>query len=106
MAVREVEHRWVVASDTAASTGGLDGIAVLGDVLEWAFYAQTDAGCTATVSIQTAATTSGPWVTEGSTNISTSGAAVFRGTGPLRAVRPYITAKTTGGITFTLIGNG
>lgn len=104
MAVRQVEQTWTAAA--AASTGGLDGIAVLGDVLEWVCYMQSGAGCTATGSFQTAPSTAGPWATEASTDVSASEAAVFRGSGPIRAARPYVVAKSTGALTFTLIGNG
>ena len=68
---------------------------------------QSTVAATQSFSLQTAAHSSGPWVTEGSTSVpgtaTVTGAAVLRLVGPYAFVRPYINSASTGNYTFRLI---
>lgn len=94
---------WVETATTGAST---QISAVGGKVQQFTFGFQTGAGCTCTVQMQAAPSTSGPWVGLLTTaNLSTSGYAVHQLAGPLAYLRPYVTAKTTGTLVIEAFGN-
>lgn len=94
---REFETAWAFTS-----SGGGTPVKVSGDVTQAAFFCQTGAESTATVSIQSALSTSGPWATEASAGLSTGAATVIRLTGPFCLVRPH--NNSTGVLTVRVIG--
>lgn len=93
-------HEWsyVWTAAEAATTGALTTVEPLGDCERFTFYFVSGPGCTATIQMQTAANSTAPFVSIGSSaaNLSTSATEVHQFAGPLAVVRPYITAKTTG----------
>jgi len=81
----------------AATTGALTAVQVRGCVSQFTFQFVAGAGCTATVQMQAAAESSGPWVSMiQAANLSTSNNQIQQMAGPLDWLRPYCTAKTTG----------
>lgn len=103
MSARELQQTW--AWSTSATTGGsTSAVDVHGNVCEWVCYVRTGPGCTATVDLQSADNSSGPWASEFSTVLGTSASVVKRGSGPFGWIRPYVTAKTTGALSFTIYG--
>lgn len=105
MAFLENDFTWTFS--TNASTAALKAFDAKGYAQSLTFYIETDAGCTATVQIQSraAGSSSGPYATLSTTANSTSQVNVVQFMGPLGWVRPYCPAKTTGGLTVRLLGN-
>ena len=104
MAALESFHRWDFS--TTASTGPLKAVDFRGTAQRVTLYVETDAGCTATVQIQARVGSSvGPYAVMSSCNNSTSGLTVIQLNGPLGWVRPNCQAKSTGGLTVTMLGN-
>ncbi len=83
--MREFDQTWVFLG----TSGGGTPVQVTGDVNFSAWYADVSTASTATVSVQSAMASSGPWFTEASTSLTTGAAAVLRITGPLIWVRPF-----------------
>lgn len=97
------EHDFVWTS--AGSSGGLTALEVPFGAVESALYCNhSTLASTQSFFVQTAPESTGPWVTEGSTAISTAVAAqvVVRWTGPYRFVRPRLGAASTGTYRFRL----
>ena len=95
MPYHEWSMGWTFAE--AATTGALDAAQVRGRVQQFTFHFVSGAGCTATVQMQAAAESTGPWASlMTAANLSTSASQVQQMAGPLAWVRPYCTAKTTG----------
>lgn len=99
MATLEIDQTWAFTSSGAGTA-----INCLGSVTQAACWGVSNGTSTATFALQSAISSGGPWATEGSTTLSTSGAAVFRVAGPFAWVRPYMTAMSTGGVTVRFIG--
>ena len=101
----EFSEKWVWS--TAASTGGSTQIAtVRGKVERLTFTFQSDSGCTCTVQMQAGPSTSGPWASlMAAANLSTAQFQVQQMAGPVAYLRPYVSAKTTGGLTIEAFGN-
>lgn len=93
---------------STGSSGALTAVEVRWAAVESAFYVQhSTLTSTQSISLQSAIDSTGPWVTETSTSISTavSTAFVLRVTGPInRWVRPYIHSASTGEYKFRLVG--
>lgn len=104
MPVKEFAYKWTWAE--AASTGrAADPAFVRGKVSQFTFGFQTGAGCTATVQMQTAPESTGPWASLlAAANLSTSAYQVQQMAGPLDWLAPYVTAKTTGVLVITADG--
>lgn len=103
MSMLGIDQQWV----STGSTGGMTAVRCWAPLTEWAFYIEKADGSTITASLQSAITSTGPFVSEGSTTTNSTAPELFvmRGDGPLRYVRPYITARTnTNTITFRLTG--
>ena len=99
----EFQYKWVTA--TAASSGGLTAARVRGMADNFTFSYATDAGCTCTVQMQAGQEETGPWASLLTTaNLSTSAHTIHQMSGPLRWIRPYLTAKSTGVLTIEAIG--
>lgn len=96
--MRELDQPW---SFTGTSGGGA-AVEIHGNVTESAWYFNTGAASTATVSVQSGPTSTGPWITEASTTLSTAAATVLRVTGPFAWVRPF--NNSTGVVTVRVIG--
>ncbi len=100
----EFAQKW--AWSTSATTGGGTVAEVRGQVARFTFSYETGAGCTCTAQMQAAANSSGPWFgLSASTAISTSACLIQQFAGPLAFLRPYVSAKTTGGLTIEATGN-
>ena len=94
---------WVEANTTGASTQVEQ---IRGRVRQFTFGFQTDAGCTCTVQMQAAPESTGPWANLiAAATLSTSAYQVQQMAGPLAYLRPYVTAKTTGGLVIEGFGN-
>ena len=94
---------------STGSSGALTAVEVKSPPSYSALYCECSTiASTQSFSVQTAAHSSGPWVSEGSTSIpatgSVTGAAVLRVTGPYGWVRPYLNSASTGDYSFRLIG--
>jgi hypothetical protein len=96
--VREFDQGW---SFTGTSGGGA-AVQVTGDVIEMAWYARTGAASTATISVQGADESTGPWFTQASTVLATAAGTIMRVTGPQIWVRPH--NNSTGIVTIRAIG--
>lgn len=94
---REFEHQW-----DFTSSGGGSPIKVSGDVTQAAFFCQTGAASTATVSIQSALSTAGPWADEVAVGLSTGAATVIRISGPFYWIRAH--NNSTGVVSIRGIG--
>lgn len=104
MSFPENSYQW--SFSTTNSTAAVKVYDAKGYAQSLSFYIETDAGCTATVQIQSRiGSSSGAYATLSTTANSTSQVNVVQFLGPLGWVRPYCPAKTTGGLTVTLIGN-
>jgi len=80
-----------------ATPGALTAVQVSGCVHQFTFQFVSGAGCTATLQMQAAAESTGPWVgLMTAANLSTGASQVQQMAGPLAWLRPYCTAKTTG----------
>ena len=94
---------------STGSSGALAAVEAKGPVSQSVLYCEcSTVASTQSFSLQTAANSSGPWVTEGSTSLAASAtvaaAAVLRLTGPYGWVRPYVNNNSTGQMNFRLIG--
>ena len=101
----EVELSWT----STGSSGALTSALVNMGAVQTALYCEASTiATTQSFAIQTAAHSTGPWVTEGSTSVgggaAATGAAVLRLTGPFKYVRPYLNSASTGNYTFRLLG--
>ena len=97
--MREFDQTW--SSNT--SSGAQTAVKVLGAVMnsQWAFRASSGVA-TATIGVQEAATSSGPWYERaGSTALTSGTMLVLPVTGPLMWVRPYCGST---GITVRAVG--
>lgn len=105
MAMLESDYQWEFS--TTNSTGGRKAFDCKGYAQALTFYVQTDAGCTATVNIQTRVGSSSGAYADLCTlaMTSTNSVQVVQFLGPLGWVRPYATAKTTGALIVHLLGN-
>ncbi len=94
---------WVAAATTGGST---DVYQLGGRSVYLGVYFVSGPGCTATVELQTAAESSGPWVrlSTAATNLSTSACVLQQFVGPMSWLRPYVTAKTTGALSIYALG--
>lgn len=98
----ETDHTW---ASTGGTSGGLTAIYLGAGCQYSALYIQCSTlASTQSVSFQTAAESSGPWFTEGSTSLSSALAqtAVLRVTGPYKWMRPYLNSVSTGTYNFRL----
>jgi len=86
--MRELDCTW----SSNASSGAQTAVEVHGDVLYTAFYIKASTGVdTATVTIQSAQSSGGPWFDEGGSTALTVGTQiVVRIAGPFGWVRPHI----------------
>lgn len=97
--MREFDQQW----SSNASSGAQTAVEVLGDVVASAWYFRASTGvATATVTVQSALSSGGPWFDEGGSTALTSGVQiVVRVSGPLGWVRPVCNST---GITVRAIG--
>jgi hypothetical protein len=97
--MRELDYVW----SSNGTAGAQTAVRVIGDPLHSAFYFKASTGvATATVTVESALSSGGPWFTEAaSTALSSGECLVLRITGPLGFVRP--TCGSTG-ITVRAIG--
>jgi hypothetical protein len=107
VAILEINHYW--SSD--GTSGGLTAVEVQSAAVHSALYLQTSTlASTWSFEFQTSPSSAGPWVTEGSTSVSTNNATgaqfVLRMTGPYQWMRPYSASKSTGTHIFRLIAVG
>ena len=80
----EFDQTWVFLGSSGAGTP----VQVTGAVNFSAWYASVSTASTATVEIQSAMDSTGPWFVESSTSLTTGSMRVLRITGPLLWVRP------------------
>jgi len=97
--MRELDYTW--SSNT--SSGAQTAVEVHGDLIASAWYFRSSTGvATATISVQSAPTASGPWFDEGGSTAVTSGIVhVVRVAGPMGFARPFCGST---GITVRAIG--
>ena len=94
-------------STTAGTSGAVLTVQSAFGAIETVMYFQNDTiATTQSISLQTAPDSTGPWVTEASTAISTVGSTQgrFRLTGPFGYVRAYLHTASTGTYRVRLIG--
>lgn len=111
MAMLELDHNWFVAA--GVSSVAITLMAKLAvPPMHSALYCQSSTiASTQSFALQTAMSSLGPWVTEGSTSVSATASAaacdVLRLTGPYLFARPKLnTLTSTGTYQFRLIGVG
>ena len=100
-----VDQGWT----STGSSGALAAIEIKSPPSQSVLYCECSTiASTQSFAFQTAAHSSGPWVTELSTSVpatgAVTGAAVLRLTGPYGYVRPYLNSASTGDYSFRLIG--
>lgn len=100
---------FTAAWQSTGATGGMTAVQATFPPSYCVLYCEASTlATTNTFQLQTAAHSSGPWVTEGSTDVaatnSVKGAAVLRLTGPFGWVRPYTKTISTGDYSYRLIG--
>ncbi len=112
MAILEVNRTWVIPA-AGSSVAGLTLSPVKLDVppLHTALYLESSTlASTQSFALQTAISSGGPWVTEGSTSASPTNSAtacdVLRLTGPYIFARPKLLSGSTGTYTFRLVAVG
>jgi hypothetical protein len=92
----DVKQEW----ESSGSSGGLAAVQLRESPAVFALYCSVSTlATTQSFSLQTAAQSSGPWVSELSTQMTTAASTryVLRGTGPLGEwVRPYLHTAATG----------
>lgn len=90
------------------SSGGLAPAKVDGTIESVLYVQASTIASTASFAFQTAISSAGPWVTEGSTSISATSLATsldrIRVTGPYPWMRPYFPTASTGTYTLMLMG--
>lgn len=99
----EIDATW----SSTGSSGGLSPVYTHGMCMESVLtVAFSTLASTQSVSFQTAAESSGPWITEatGSASIAVSEAFAIRVTGPYKWMRPYLHSASTGNYTLRLTG--
>lgn len=99
----EFDHSWT----STGSSGGLTPVHTHGLAMESVlFCGHSTLATTNSVSFQTAAESSGPWVVENTATLSTgiSTAFAIRVSGPYKWMRPYIHTASTGDYSFRLTG--
>src|SRR5262245_2934171 len=99
-----LEINYVWTSD--GTSGGLTPVSVQAGCLNSVLYVEfSSLASTQFVSFQTAPTSSGPWIAEASTSISSGagGGIAMRVTGPFIWMRPFIHSASTGTYTLRLI---
>lgn len=100
-----IEFNVLVTS--TGSSGGLTAVESQFGAIETVVYFQNDTlAATQSIRIETAPDSTGPWISEASTTISTVGSTSgrFRITGPFGYIRPYLQAASTGTYRVRLIG--
>jgi hypothetical protein len=105
MAVLEVHTSWTLGQSTGVST---TVYAINGYTREMNCYMQTDGAATASIELMTARTSTGPWVTLGSSQSLSTGSLVVPGfTGPFLYVAPRLIAinSTANRVFVELVGN-
>ena len=84
--MREFDQTWTFSG----TSGGGTAVEVTGDVVQSAWYVRVSTASTATVTIQSALTSTGPWYDElGTGALSTGASMVLRMAGPFAWVRPH-----------------
>lgn len=92
---------------SSGSSGALTAIQASFGAIETVMYFSNDTlATTQSIQLQTAPDSSGPWISEASTTISTVGSTQgrFRLTGPFGWIRPYLNTNATGTYRVRLIG--
>lgn len=103
--VLEVNKLWTLGASTGISS---DVLNLAGMSREISCYIQTDGASTASVELMTARTSTGPWVTMGSSqNLSTGQLVVVGFTGPYLYLAPRLIAinSTANQVFVQLVGN-
>jgi hypothetical protein len=97
--MRELDYVW----SSVSSSGAQSHVRVIGDLLNSAWYFKASTGvATATVIVQSALSSGGPWFDEGGSTTLTSGTLhVVRVSGPMGFARPHVNST---GITVRAIG--
>ena len=93
--------------ESSGSSGALTPVRSAFGAIETVMYFSNDTiATTQSISLQTAPDSTGPWITEASTAISTVGSTSgrFRLTGPFGWVRAYLHTASTGAYRVRLIG--
>lgn len=87
-----------VRLNSTGSSGALTVVAIPFGLEMVMYFSNDTIATTQSIRLQTAPDSTGPFVTEASTSISTVGstAGVFRLTGPTPFVRPYLNTASTG----------
>lgn len=95
----ELDYTW----SSVGTTGAQTAVRVHGDLLASAWYFKASTGvATATVIVQSALSSGGPWFDEGGSTAFSSGTVhVVRVNGPMAWARPYVGST---GITIRAIG--
>ena len=83
--MREFDQVWVFSG----TSGGGTAVEVTGSVNFSAWYATVSTASTATLTVQSALASTGPWFDEGSCTLSTGSGGIVRIQGPFGWVRPY-----------------
>ena len=104
-----VKQTWTIANSAAGSSGGLTAIELLDSPAYAVMYVDhSTIATTNSVSFQSAQNSTGPWLTEGSTQLATgnvSTAFAMRVTGPIGPfVRPFFGTASTGAYNVLLLG--
>ena len=102
-----LEHDF--AWDSTGTSGGMTIVSLPFPPVQSALYIQySTLATTQSVSMQTAQQSTGPWVIEASTSISTAASTqiVFRVTGPYPFMRPYLHTSATGTYRLRLLAIG
>lgn len=105
MLIPEVRKLWTLGASTGIST---DVVRLDGMTREINVYIQTDGASTASVEMVTSRTSTGPWVTMGSSQSLSTGSLVVPGfTGPFLFVAPRLIAinSTANQVFVELVGN-
>lgn len=101
----EVKTAWTLGPSTGVNSTAYD---VGGFTREINCYMQTDGSATASIELMTGRTSTGPWVTMGSSQSLSTGALVVPGfTGPFLFVTPRLIAinSTANRVFVELVGN-
>ena len=97
--MRELDYTW----SSVGSSGAQTAVRVIGDLLHSAWYFKASTGvATATILVQSALSSGGPWADEGGSTALTSGTVqVVRVSGPMGWARPWVNST---GVTVRAIG--
>lgn len=105
MPLLEAHQLWTLGPSTGVSTSAIN---LGGYPQEINCYMQTDGAATASIELMTARTSTGPWVTMGSSQSLSTGAVVVPGfSGPFLYVTPRLIAinSTANRVFVELVGN-